>query len=101
MQLQRLVREYFLDQIASLNLDRCRLRLSRHGRFDLTGRSVDSPGKALSLCVPTVDLLEAATSGRTWLGTRVIFRRPLSPQERHLAELVLYPQSGARSIDPD
>jgi hypothetical protein len=98
MQLQRLVREYFLDRIDSLNLDRHRLTLHRHGRFDLSGRSI--AGNALALCIPTVDLLEAATSGRTWLGTRLIFRRPLSPQERHLADLVLRPQADARCIDP-
>lgn len=100
MQLQRLAREYFLDQIDSLNLDRRSLTLSRHGRFDLSGRSVGLAGNALILCVPTFDLLEAAASGRTWLGTKVIFRRPLSPQERHLADLVLRPQPGARCIDP-
>jgi len=38
MQSQRNLREYFLDEIVSLDLDKCRLMLLRHGRFDLAGR---------------------------------------------------------------
>jgi hypothetical protein len=88
MQLQRKIREYFLDEIAGLDLEKQRLRLTRHGRFNLAGRSIDAPRNVLSLCVPTVDLLDAAASGRTWLDAKLVFRRVLSLQEKHLVGLV-------------
>ncbi|HZF32979.1 MAG TPA: hypothetical protein VE914_04195 [Candidatus Angelobacter sp.] len=88
MQSQRSLREYFLDEIVSLNLGRCRLVLSRHGRFDLAGRGMDAPRHALTLHMPTADLLAAAASGQTWFGGRPVFKRQLTLQETHLAGLV-------------
>jgi len=92
MQSQRDLREYFLDEIVSLNLGRRRLLLSRHGRFDLAGRGMDAPRHALTLHMPTADLLSAAASGQTWFGGRPVFKRQLSPQENRLAGLVLCPK---------
>jgi hypothetical protein len=92
MQLQRKLREYFLDEIVSLNLGRRRLVLMRHGRFDLAGRGIDAPRHALTLHMPTADLLSAAASGQTWFGGRPVFKRQLSPQENRLAGIVLCPK---------
>jgi hypothetical protein len=92
MQSQRNLREYFLDEIVSLNLGRRRLMLMRHGRFDLAGRGMDAPRHALTLHMPTADLLGAAASGQTWFGGRPVFKRQLSLQENRLAGLVLSPK---------
>ena len=92
MQSQRNLREYFLDEIVSLNLGRRRLVLKQHGRFDLAGRGMDAPRHALTLYVPTSDLLAAAASGQTWFGGRPVFKRQLSLQENRLAGLVLGPK---------
>ncbi len=92
MQSQRNLREYFLDEIVSLNLGRRRLVLMRHGRFDLAGRGMDAPRHALTLYMPTADLLGAAASGQTWFGGRQVFKRQLSLQENRLAGLVLCPK---------
>jgi hypothetical protein len=89
MQVQRKLREYFLDDIVSLNLGRRRLLLSRHGRFDFAGRGMDAPRHVLTLHMPTADLLIAAASGQTWFGGRPVFKRQLSPQENRLAGLLL------------
>jgi hypothetical protein len=89
MQWQRKVREFFLDEIANLNFHKRRLTLTRHGRFDLEGRSMDVPKNALMLCVPTADVLDAAATGRTWLDGRFMYKRQLSPQERRLAGLIV------------
>jgi len=94
MQWQRKVREFFLDEIANLNFHTRRLTLTRYGRFDLEGRSMDVPRNALMLCVPTADVLDAAATGRTWLDGRFMYRRELSPQERRLAGLIV----GATSV---
>jgi hypothetical protein len=91
MQSQRNLREYFLDEIVSLNLGRRRLVLMRHGRFDLAGRGMDAPRHA-TLYMPTADLLGAAASGQTWFGDRQVFKRQLSLQENRLAGLVLCPK---------
>lgn len=91
-QSQRNVREYFLDEIASLNLGRRRLMLMRYGRFDLAGRGMDAPRHALTLYEPTAVLLAAAASGQTWLNGRPVFKRQLSLQENRLAGLVLCPK---------
>jgi hypothetical protein len=96
MQWQRMVREYFLDQVASLNLDRRRVTLLRHGRFNLEGRGMDAPRNALTLCVPTADLLDAAATGRTWLDGKLAFARQLSLPERHLAGLIRIPKRDRR-----
>ena len=85
MQSQRSLREYFLDEIVSLNLARRRLVLSRHGRFDLAGRGMDAPRHALTLHMPTADLLAAAASGQTWFGGRPVFKRQLTLRETYLA----------------
>lgn len=92
MQSQRNLREYFLDEIVSLDLGRRRLVLVRYGRFDLAGRGIDAPRHALTLCAPTADLLAAAASGQTWLRGRPVFKRQLSLQENRLAGLVLCPK---------
>lgn len=92
MQSQRNLREYFLDEIVSLDLARRRLVLVRYGRFDLAGRGIDAPRHALTLHVPTADLLAAAASGQTWLRGRPVFKRQLSLQENRLAGLVLCPK---------
>jgi hypothetical protein len=92
MQSQRNLREYFLDEIVSLNLGRRRLLLMRHGRFDLAGRGMDAPRHALTLHVPTAVLLAAAASGQTWFGGRQVFKRQLSLQENRLAGLILCPK---------
>lgn len=91
MQSQRNLREYFLDEIVSLNLDKRRLVLMRYGRFDLAGRGIDAPRHVLTLYVPTADLLDAAASGQTWFDGRPVFKRQLSHQENRLAGLVLRP----------
>jgi hypothetical protein len=93
MQSQRNLREYFLDEIVSLNLGRRRLVLTRHGRFDLAGRGIDAPRHVLTLYVPTADLLHAAVSGQTWFDGRPVFKRQLSLQENRLADLVLCPKA--------
>ena len=93
MQAQRQVREYFLDEIESLNLDKRRLTLTRYGRFSLAGRSLDVPKNALMLCVPTADMIAAATTGRTWLNGRLAYRRLLSLQEKRLAGLFVGPRT--------
>jgi hypothetical protein len=92
MQSQRNLREYFLDEIVSLNLVKRRLMLMRHGRFDLAGRGMDAPRHALTLYMPTSVLLGAAVSGQTWFGGRPVFKRQLSQQENRLAGLVLCPR---------
>jgi hypothetical protein len=92
MQSQRNLREYFLDEIVSLNLGKRRLVLMRYGRFDLAGRGIDAPRHALTLYVPTADLLDAAASGQTWFDGRPVFKRQLSLQENRLAGLVLCPK---------
>src|SRR6185312_12338094 len=94
------LREYFLDEIVSLNLGRRRLLLSRHGRFDLAGRGMDAPRHALTLHMPTADLLSAAASGQTWFGGRPVFKRQLSPQENRLAGLVLCPKPASPHAIP-
>lgn len=93
MQSQRNLREYFLDEIVSLNPGRRRLVLMRHGRFDLAGRGIDAPRHALTLHVPTPGLLDAAASGQTWFNGRPVFKRQLSLQENRLADLVLCPKA--------
>jgi hypothetical protein len=92
-QSQRNVREYFLDEIASLNLGRRRLMLMRYGRFDLAGRGMDAPRHVLTLYMPTAALLAAAASGQTWLNGRPVFKRQLSFQENRLAGLVFCAKS--------
>jgi hypothetical protein len=92
MQSQRNLREYFLDEIVSLNLGSRRLVLMQYGRFDFAGRGIDAPRHALTLYVPTGDLLDAAASGQTWFGGRPVFKRQLSLQENRLAGLVLCPK---------
>jgi hypothetical protein len=91
MQSHRNLREYFLDEIVSLNLDKRRLVLMRYGRFDLQGIGIDAPRHVLTLYVPTADLLDAAASGQTWFDGRPVFKRQLSHQENRLAGLVLRP----------
>ncbi len=91
MQSQRNLREYFLDEIVSLNLGKHRLILMHHGRFDLAGRGIDAPRRALTLYMPTADLL-AAASGQTWFDGPQVFKRQLSLQENRLAGLVLRPK---------
>lgn len=92
MQSQRNLREYFLDEIVSVNLGKRRLALMRCGRFDLAGRGIDAPRHALTLYMPTADLLAAAASGQTWFDGRPVFKRLLSLQENRLANLVLCPK---------
>lgn len=91
MQSQQNLREYFLDEIVSLDLDKRRLVLIRCGRFDLAGRGIDAPRHALTLHMPTADMLGAAASGQTWFGDRPVFNRQLSIEENRLAGLVLRP----------
>jgi len=91
MQSQQNLREYFLDEIVSLNLDKRRLVLMRCGRFDLAGRGIDAPRHTLTLHMPTADMLDAAASGQTWFGSRPVFKRPLSREENRLAGLVVRP----------
>jgi hypothetical protein len=92
MQSQQNLREYFLDEIVSLNLDKRRLVLMRCGRFDLAGRGIDAPRHALTLHMPTADMLGAAASGQTWFDGRPVFKRQLSIEENRLAGLVLRPK---------
>ena len=49
---------------------------------------MEVPARALVLCMPTPELIDAATSGSTWLNGRVAFRRELSLQEKHLVTLL-------------
>jgi hypothetical protein len=93
MQSQRNLREYFLDEIVSLDLGKHRLVLMQHGRFDLAGRGIDGPRHALTLYMPTPDLLAAAASGQTWLDGRPVFKGQLSLRENRLAALALCPKS--------
>jgi len=53
---------------------------------------MDAPRHALTLYMPTADLLAAAASGQTWFDGRQVFKRQLSIQENRLAGLVLCPK---------
>ena len=80
--------EYLLDEVRRSDLRLKRVYLADHGAFRLNGENLAPPRGRFSLLAPVGPVLEAAIDGRTWMKGRPAFRRPLSPHERSLAEVV-------------